>query len=113
MKIKLGRDEMLDLQISMKKEYLLTNGKGGYCSSTIYDCHSRKYHGLLVCPIDEIDGDRRLIFLQSIAIKASENKPNYWHRTTNCRQTLRMVLPLAYVSIISCAGSVKADFRGM
>ncbi|NLJ06515.1 MAG: glycogen debranching protein [Sphingobacteriales bacterium] len=51
MKIRLNREELLDLQISLKKEYLLTNGKGGYCSSTILDCHSRKYHGLLVLPI--------------------------------------------------------------
>lgn len=65
MKIKLSRDEMLDLQISMKKEYLLTNGKGGYCSSTIYDCHSRKYHGLLVLPVKE-QGGRLYNFLSKL-----------------------------------------------
>jgi len=51
MRIKLDRNELLDLQISLKKEYLLTNGKGGYCASTILDCHSRKYHGLLVLQV--------------------------------------------------------------
>ncbi|MDI6752245.1 MAG: amylo-alpha-1,6-glucosidase [bacterium] len=50
MKIIFGREELLNLEYSLKKEYLLTNGKGGYCSSTILDCHTRKYHGLLVLP---------------------------------------------------------------
>ena len=51
MKINFGRDEILNLEYSLKKEYLLTNGRGGYCSSTILDCHSRKYHGLLILPL--------------------------------------------------------------
>lgn len=50
MKIKLTHKDISALQITLKKEYLLTNGRGGYCSSTILDCHMRKYHGLLVLP---------------------------------------------------------------
>jgi predicted glycogen debranching enzyme len=51
MKITLDRNEVLNLEYSFKKEYLLTNGMGSYASSTILDCHTRKYHGLLVTPI--------------------------------------------------------------
>ncbi|MBL8025246.1 MAG: glycogen debranching enzyme N-terminal domain-containing protein [Fibrobacteres bacterium] len=51
MKIKLDRNEVLNLEYSLKKEYLLSNGMGSYASSTIIDCHTRKYHGLLVTPI--------------------------------------------------------------
>ncbi|MFH0775911.1 MAG: glycogen debranching enzyme N-terminal domain-containing protein, partial [bacterium] len=51
MNINFGRDELLNLEYSLKKEYLLTNGRGGYCSSTILDCHTRKYHGLLILPL--------------------------------------------------------------
>jgi predicted glycogen debranching enzyme len=50
-KIIFNRDELLNLEYSLKKEYLLTNGKGGYSSSTILDCHTRKYHGLLILPL--------------------------------------------------------------
>jgi predicted glycogen debranching enzyme len=32
----------------LKKEWLETNGLGGYASSTIIGCNTRKYHGLLV-----------------------------------------------------------------
>jgi predicted glycogen debranching enzyme len=51
MKFVLTRDEILDLEGSLKKEYLLTNGRGGYCSNTVLDCATRKYHGLLVLPL--------------------------------------------------------------
>ena len=32
----------------LNKEWLLTNDRGGYCSSTIIGCNTRRYHGLLV-----------------------------------------------------------------
>ncbi len=52
MKLQLDRTEVLNLEYTLKKEYLLTNGKGGFCSSTILDCHTRKYHSLLVLPLE-------------------------------------------------------------
>src|SRR5215208_7299570 len=30
------------------QEWLLTNGLGGYASSTVVGCNTRRYHGLLV-----------------------------------------------------------------
>ena len=35
--------------IATQKEWLEVNGLGGYASSTLLNCHSRKYHSLLVC----------------------------------------------------------------
>ncbi len=32
----------------LSKEWLLTNGRGGYASSTIVGCNTRRYHGLLI-----------------------------------------------------------------
>ncbi len=32
----------------LNKEWLLTNGRGGYSSSTVVGCNTRRYHGLLV-----------------------------------------------------------------
>ena len=54
MKVKITRDEILDLEGSLKKEYLLTNGLGGYASSSILDCNRRKYHGLLILPLEKL-----------------------------------------------------------
>ena len=42
----------------LNKEWLLTNNRGGYSSSTIIGCNTRRYHGLLVGslhpPVDRI-----------------------------------------------------------
>jgi predicted glycogen debranching enzyme len=46
-----------DINTLLKKEWLDTNGLGSYASSTILNCHSRKYHGLLVSNLD-IPGGR-------------------------------------------------------
>lgn len=35
-------------QHALELEWLDTNGRGGYASSTVMNCHTRKYHGLLV-----------------------------------------------------------------
>ena len=43
--------ESLKLENSLSKEWIITNGIGGYASSTIIGANTRKYHGLLVAPI--------------------------------------------------------------
>jgi len=46
--IRLGPDECRDLGISSTREWLETNGIGGYASGTVAGLHTRRYHGLLV-----------------------------------------------------------------
>src|SRR3990172_287358 len=41
---------------ALRLEWLDTNGIGGYASSTILHCHTRKYHGLLVASLKEPAG---------------------------------------------------------
>jgi predicted glycogen debranching enzyme len=41
---------------SLRHEWLDTNGIGGYASSTILHCNTRKYHGLLVAALSEPAG---------------------------------------------------------
>ena len=43
--------ENLNLENGLEKEWLITNGIGGYSSSTIIGANTRKYHGLLVAPL--------------------------------------------------------------
>jgi len=52
--------EMLTLEEGTKREWLITNGIGGYSSSTIIGVNTRKYHGLLVAPIAP-PGSRMLV----------------------------------------------------
>ncbi len=46
--------ELANLQYSLKREMLATNRAGGYMSTTIVCCNTRKYHGLMVVPIEEL-----------------------------------------------------------
>ena len=43
--------EDLDLENGLTKEWIITNGIGGFSSSTIIGANTRKYHGLLVAPL--------------------------------------------------------------
>ncbi|MBL8859125.1 MAG: glycogen debranching enzyme family protein [Planctomycetes bacterium] len=47
----IDREELLQLDRSMTREWLETDGMGGYASSTVLMCPTRRYHGLLVAPI--------------------------------------------------------------
>lgn len=52
---------MANLQESLPKEILRTNRSGAYSSSSVVDCNTRKYHGLLVVPVPEIDDDNHVL----------------------------------------------------
>jgi predicted glycogen debranching enzyme len=46
--ISLNRELLSSFDSSIQKEWILTNGLGGYASSTVLGINTRKYHGLLV-----------------------------------------------------------------
>ena len=43
--------EQLELKEGIAKEWIITNGLGGYASSTVIGTNTRRYHGLLVAPL--------------------------------------------------------------
>lgn len=52
---------MTNLEESLTREILRTNRSGAYHCSTIVDCNTRKYHGLLVIPIPELDDENHVL----------------------------------------------------
>lgn len=52
---------MTNLEESLSRELLRTNRSGAYSCSTIVDCNTRKYHGLLVVPVPELDDDNHVL----------------------------------------------------
>ncbi|MBP7984605.1 MAG: glycogen debranching enzyme family protein [Bacteroidaceae bacterium] len=58
---------MTNLEESLQKELLRTNRSGAYSCSTIVDCNTRKYHGLLVVPVPELD-DENHVLLSSLDV---------------------------------------------
>ena len=59
--LKFERALMTNLQESLPKELLRTNRSGAYSCSTIVDCNTRKYHGLLVVPVPEMDDENHVL----------------------------------------------------
>ena len=59
--LRFDKTQMTNLQDSLFKELLITNESGAYCSTTLVGCNIRKYHGLLVCPIPEIDEENHVL----------------------------------------------------
>jgi predicted glycogen debranching enzyme len=58
---------MTNLEESLRRELLRTNRSGAYSSSTLVDCNTRKYHGLLVVPVPELD-DENHVLLSSLDV---------------------------------------------
>lgn len=54
----------LELKNGLTKEWLITNGIGGFASSSILGINTRKYHGLLVAPL--VPPARRYVVLSKI-----------------------------------------------
>ena len=52
---------MTNLEESLTREILRTNRSGAYHCSTIVDCNTRKYHGLLVIPVPELDDENHVL----------------------------------------------------
>lgn len=59
--LKFEKALMTNLQESLPRELLRTNRSGAYSCSTIVDCNTRKYHGLLVVPVPKLDDDNHVL----------------------------------------------------
>lgn len=59
--VKFDKSQVVNLEYSLSREILRTNRAGSYSSTTIVGCNTRKYHGLLVCPVPEFGGDRHVL----------------------------------------------------
>ena len=59
--LKFDKNKLINLEYSLSKEILRSNRAGSYAATTIIGCNTRKYHGLLICPMDQIDGERHVL----------------------------------------------------
>jgi len=51
------KSHLVNLEFSLKREILRTNRAGSYVLTTLVGCNTRKYHGLLICPMEHLDDD--------------------------------------------------------
>ena len=59
--LKFDKEQLINLEYSLNKEILRSNRAGAYISTTINGCNTRKYHGLLVCPIAKFGGEKHVL----------------------------------------------------
>ena len=77
------KSEKINLEDGLKKEWLITNGLGGYAMSTKVGCNTRKYHGLLIAP-NAAPGRRRVILSKvDESIETNGKKYNLYTNISN------------------------------
>ena len=73
--LEFNKDKLVNLGYSLQREVLGTNRAGAYMTSTIICCNTRKYHGLLIAPVDEFGGENHVLLSgldETIIQKGSE-----------------------------------------
>ena len=59
--INFDKNQLVNLEYSLSRELLRSNRAGSYASSTIVNCNTRKYHGILVVPQPGIDNENHVL----------------------------------------------------
>ncbi len=59
--LEFDKEQLVNLEYSLHKEILRSNRAGSYINTTLNGCNTRKYHGLLVCPIDNFNGEKHVL----------------------------------------------------
>jgi predicted glycogen debranching enzyme len=95
--VRFGRAICGDLQQAERREWWLPNGLGGYAAGTIAGSLTRRYHGLLIAPVDPPMG-RRLVWAKADAELVDGEQ--HWPLFTN-RWTGGAVSPAGHVHIES------------
>ncbi|MEN8116952.1 MAG: amylo-alpha-1,6-glucosidase [Bacteroidota bacterium] len=63
--LQFDKEQLINLEYSLFKEILRSNRAGSYISTTLNGCNTRKYHGLLVCPVENFGG-KKFVLLSSL-----------------------------------------------
>jgi len=59
--INLDKLQLINLEYSLDKELIRASRTGSYATSTIINCNTRKYHGMLIAPQPAIDNENHVL----------------------------------------------------
>jgi predicted glycogen debranching enzyme len=59
--IEFDKNQLINLEYSLKRELLRSNRAGAYSSRAIIGCNTRKYHGLLIAPQPGVDNENHVL----------------------------------------------------
>ena len=92
-----GREVCGNLRLSGEREWLVTNGIGGYASGTVAGMLTRRYHGLLVAALQPPVGRTLLLTkLDEVTTYDGRAYPLFANRWSSDRRNAGMVEPQGY-----------------
>ena len=59
--LRFDKAQLVNLEYSLTKELIRTNRAASFASTTIINCNTRKYHGLLICPIQKHNNENHVL----------------------------------------------------
>ena len=74
--VEFTKNQIVNLEFSLEREIIRTNRAGAYISTTIVGCNTRKYHGLLICPIKQFKR-RRHVLLSGLDFTVVNNDKSF------------------------------------
>lgn len=74
--LKFDKEQLINLEYSLYREILRSNRAGSYISTTLNGCNTRKYHGLLVCPISNFGGEKHVL-LSSLDVSLIQGEEEF------------------------------------
>ena len=74
--LKFDKAQLINLEYSLNREILRSNRAGTYISTTLNGCNTRKYHGLLVCNINNF-GREKHVLLSSLDVSLVQGEEEF------------------------------------
>ena len=71
--ISFNQAQLNSLNFCTEREIIRTNRAGAYMSTTLCGCNTRKYHGLLIVPIESFGGEKHVLLSQLDEIIVQRN----------------------------------------
>ncbi|MCK9422417.1 MAG: amylo-alpha-1,6-glucosidase [Bacteroidales bacterium] len=59
--INFDKNQLVNLEYSLNRELIRSNRAGSYANSTIINCNTRKYHGMLITPQPGVDHENHVL----------------------------------------------------
>lgn len=73
--ISFNQTQLNNLSFTSEREIIRTNRAGAYMSTTLSGCNTRKYHGLLIVPIEAFDNEKHVLLSQLDETIVQRNTP--------------------------------------
>ncbi len=103
---RLGPEIMQDQHPALEREWLVTNGIGGFASASLSGANTRRYHGLLIAALQPPLG--RTLLLGKLDEEASINGQNYPLYVNEWRGNARSLQGLAWLDTLEMHGTLPS-----